>query len=362
MTTETRHAIYETKGRAREFSEERGNTMKVLITGITGFVGSHLLDYITKISESASPPISVTDYKTGALIVPNPAIKVYGLKRPRSPMDNIYSSAELLDCDITDYHSVQAVINTVKPDRIFHLAAQSYVPLSWAAPQATFTINVLGTLNILEAMRQKSPNARMLFAGSSEEYGMVKPSECPITEDQPLRPLSPYGVSKVAGELLCRQYVRSYNLHVVTTRAFNHTGPRRGDVFATSDFAKQIARIEKGLAKPTITVGNLEAQRDWTDVRDMVHAYWLALEHCVPGEPYNVCSGRTISISDMLHILLGLSRVKMAVVNDPARMRPSDVPLLRGSSDKFHQLTGWKPTIPFAKTLQDLLDYWREKV
>ena len=336
--------------------------MKVLITGITGFVGSHLLDYTNKISESASPPISVTDYKTGTLIVPNPAIKVYGLKRPRSPMDNIHSQAELLDCDVTDYHSVQAIIDTVKPDSIFHLAAQSYVPLSWAAPQATFHMNVIGTLNMLEAIRLKSPNTKMLFAGSSEEYGLVEPSECPIHEDQPLRPLSPYGVSKVAGELLCRQYVRSYNLHVVTTRAFNHTGPRRGVVFATSDFANQIARIEKGLAPPKITVGNLEAQRDWTDVRDMVHAYWLAMEHCPPGEPYNICSGSTISISTMLHILLGLSTVKMAVTNDPARMRPSDVPLLKGSSKKFHRLTGWKPTIPFTKTLRDLLDYWRERV
>ena len=314
--------------------------MKVLITGITGFVGSHLLDYISK----------------------NDLGTVYGLKRPRSLMDNIHSQVELLDCDITDYHSVQAIIDTVKPDCIFHLAAQSYVPLSWAAPQATFTINVLGTLNILEAMRQKSPNARMLFAGSSEEYGMVKPSECPITEDQPLQPLSPYGVSKVAGELLCRQYIRSDNLHIVTTRAFNHTGPRRGDVFATSDFAKQIARIEKGLAPPTITVGNLEAQRDWTDVRDMVKAYWLAIEDCVAGEPYNICSDTTISISGMLHILLGLSTVKMAVKNDPARMRPSDVPLLSGSSKEFRRLTGWKPTIPFEKTLRDLLDYWRERV
>ena len=336
--------------------------MRVLITGITGFVGSHLLDYLNDLSLWRSDQNTGKDIISGKLGPSVPNLKVYGLKRPRSPMENICSPAELLDCDITDYHSVQAIIDTVKPDRIFHLAAQSYVPLSWAAPQATFTINVLGTLNILEAMRQKSPNARMLFAGSSEEYGIVKPSECPITEDQPLRPLSPYGVSKVTGELLCRQYVRSYNLHIVTTRAFNHTGPRRGVVFATSDFARQIARIEKGLAKPTITVGNLEAQRDWTDVRDMVHAYWLALEHCAPGEPYNVCSDSTILISDMLHILLGLSRVKMAVMNDPARMRPSDVPLLKGSSKEFRRLTGWKPTISFAKTLRDLLDYWRERV
>jgi GDP-4-dehydro-6-deoxy-D-mannose reductase len=314
--------------------------MNVLITGVTGFAGSHLLDYISK----------------------NALGTVHGTKRPRSPLDNIASPVELLDCDLTDSHSVGAVIKKVQPERIFHLAAQSFVPLSWDAPQYTFEINLLGTLNILEAIRQLSPQTRMLFAGTSEEYGLVLSKECPITEQQPLNPLSPYGVSKVAGELLCRQYVRSYGLHIVTTRAFNHTGPRRGEVFATSTFAKQIALIEKGIQNPAIKVGNLEAKRDFTDVRDMVKAYWLALEKCRPGEPYNICRGIPTSISNMLHMLLGMSKVKPDIVNDPYRMRPSDVPLLHGSSLKFRRETGWQPTINLRQTLEDLLNYWREKV
>jgi GDP-4-dehydro-6-deoxy-D-mannose reductase len=190
----------------------------------------------------------------------------------------------------------------------------------------------------------------------------VEPGELPIKETNPLRPLSPYGVSKVTQDLLGYQYAKSYQLYIVRTRAFNHTGPRRGEVFATSNFAKQIASIEAGLQEPTIQVGNLEAKRDFSDVRDVVRGYWLALEHGEPGEVYNICSGHAVSIGEMLQILLQLSNRKIDVVPDPKRFRPSDVQILEGDCTKFKTLSGWRPEIPLEKTLEDLLSYWRERL
>jgi GDP-4-dehydro-6-deoxy-D-mannose reductase len=203
---------------------------------------------------------------------------------------------------------------------------------------------------------------RVHIAGSSEEYGLVLPHEVPLREDSPLRPLSPYAVSKVAQDLLAYQYWRSYQLHVVRTRGFNHTGPRRGEVFVTSNFSRQVAEIERGMREPVVHVGNLESVRDFTDVRDMVRAYWLALERGEPGEVYNICSGRGYSAQQVLDILLGLAHVKVEVRQDPARMRPSDVTLLLGDCSKFRSATGWEPTIPFEVTLKDLLEHWRKRV
>ena len=314
--------------------------MNVLITGVTGFAGSHLADYLNDKGD----------------------IDVFGTKRRRSPLDNICSKVELTDCELTDYPSVHRVINQIRPDKIFHLAAQSFVPQSWEAPEYTFQVNVFSTLNIMEAIRRIDPEIRLLVAGSSEEYGFVLPSECPITEEQPLRPLSPYGVSKVSMDLLARQYVRSYDLKIVITRAFNHTGPRRGEVFATSTFAKQIAELEAGGGDPIIKVGNLDAKRDFTDVRDMVRAYWLALETCEYGEPYNIGSGKAVTMQEMLFSLLAYSRLKVKTLVDESRLRPSDVPILEADSTKFRMLTGWKPEISFNQTMKDLLEYWREKV
>jgi GDP-4-dehydro-6-deoxy-D-mannose reductase len=202
-------------------------------------------------------------------------------------------------------------------------------------------------------------DTRIQIAGSSEEYGMVYENEIPIKETNPLRPLSPYAVSKVAHDLLGYQYYKSYKLYIVRTRGFNHSGPRRGEVFVESNFPKQIAEIEKGLKEPVIHVGNLEAKRDFTDVRDMVRGYWLSLEKCDPGEVYNICSGRAFKIKEVLDILLSLSKVKVEVKQDPTRMRPSDVPILLGDHTKFSEKTGWQPTIPFEKTLEDILNYWR---
>ena len=315
--------------------------MKALITGITGFVGSHLAEHLIARGD-----------------------EVYGTVRWRSRLDNtthIKDKIKLIETDIRDSYSIEKAIMSVEPDVIFHLAAQSFVHSSFNAPQETLSTNIVGTVNLLEAIRASKTDPVIQIAGSSEEYGLVLPGETPIKETNPLRPLSPYGVSKVAQDLLGYQYNKSYGLKTVITRAFNHEGPRRGEVFSTSNFAKQVAEIEKG-ASAMIHVGNLDASRDFTDVRDVVRAYALAVEKCDYGEAYNICSGKAWKIGDMLQLLLSMSAKKISVVQDPARMRPSDVQLLLGNFSKFHHKTGWKPEIPFEKTMKDLLDYWRKLI
>ncbi len=317
--------------------------MKVLITGITGFVGSHLADFLLEKGD----------------------IEVYGIERWRSRTENIEHIKDritLMGCDIRDASSVKKLIEKIKPDKIFHLAAQSFVPTSWHAPQETLTTNIIGELNVFEAVRELGINPVIQIAGSSEEYGLVEENELPVKESNPLRPLSPYAVSKVGQDLLGYQYYKSYGLNIIRTRGFNHSGPRRGEVFVCSDFAKQIAKIEKKKQEPIIYVGNLEAIRDFTDVRDMVKAYWLATEKGKPGEVYNICSGKGYRIKEVLDILLSITKEKIKIKRDPKRMRPSDVPVLIGDNTKFRKVTGWKPEIPFEKTLEDLLNYWRERV
>ncbi len=315
--------------------------MRILITGITGFVGSHLAEYALKM---------------GA--------EVFGTYRWRSRMDNIehlLGKIRLVECDLRDATSIRNALREAKPDRIFHLAAQSYVPTSWTAPADTMHINVIGTVNLFEAVRQLEIDCRILNAGSSEEYGLQFEHELPIKETNQLRPLSPYAVSKVAQDLLGWQYHRSYGMFIVRTRAFNHSGPRRPEAFVDSGFAWQIARIEMGLQEPVIYVGNLDAKRDFTDVRDIVRAYWLALEKCQPGEVYNICSGKARSIREILETLIDMAKIGVEIRFDPARMRPSDVPILVGDSTKFREQTGWVPEIPYEQTLLDMLDYWRSK-
>ncbi len=318
--------------------------MNVLITGITGFAGSHLAEYI---------------------LAEHPGARVHGIVRWRSRMDNIAHLAgkiELHEADLKDMVSLKKALQAARPDKIFHLAAQSFVPTSWRLPAETFQINSVGQINLFEALLDLKLNPRIQIAGSSEEYGMVFADEVPMKETNPLRPLSPYAVSKVAQDLLGYQYFKSYGLRAIRTRGFNHTGPRRGDVFVTSNFAKQLAQIEKGLREPVIHVGNLDAKRDFTDVRDMVKAYWLATERGEDGDVYNVGTGGTISMHQLLEMLLGLTKVKVEVKVDPDRLRPSDVQILQADPSKFRKQTGWEPVIPFAKTLLDLLDYWRERV
>lgn len=315
--------------------------MKALITGISGFVGSHLAEYLLSRN-----------------------VEVTGTIRHRSRMDHIrhLKSVQLMECELRDPFSVETLLAKVKPDLIFHLAAQSFVPTSWNSPVDTIHNNVAGQVNIFEAVRRLDLDCKIQIACSSEEYGHVEPHEVPIKETNPLRPLSPYAVSKVAQEYLGYQYHKSYGLHVIPTRTFNHTGPRRGENFVTSNFAKQIAEIEAGKKPPVIMVGNLLAKRDFTDVRDVVRAYWMALEKGVPGESYNIASGQCCTIREMLDLLLSFSSLEIEVKEDPERLRPSDVEILLGDYSKFHEATGWKPEIPFKKTMEDLLNYWRERV
>jgi GDP-4-dehydro-6-deoxy-D-mannose reductase len=315
-----------------------------LITGITGFAGSHLAEY---------------------LLAEQPEVAVYGTHRWRSRMDNIHQlegKVQLVEADLRDLTSVTRALEVSRPDYIFHLAAQSFVPTSWNAPGDTLATNVIGQTNVFEAVRALKLDPAIQIACSSEEYGLVLPDEVPIKESNPLRPLSPYAVSKVAQDYLAYQYFQSYGIRSVRTRGFNHTGPRRGEVFVTSNFARQVARIEAGKIEPVLRVGNLDAVRDFTDVRDMVRAYWLAATRAKPGEVYNIASGSGITIRAMLDMLLAKARIAVKVETDPARLRPSDVEVLIGDYSKFKADTGWEPRIPFERTLSDLLDYWRERV
>lgn len=318
--------------------------MRVLITGITGFAGSHLADYI---------------------LANEPDVEIFGLLRWRSRMDNvahIRDSVRFYEGDLKDSVSLKKCLAEIKPDRIFHLAAQSFVPTSWKCPSETFAINAIGQINLFETILALDLSPKIQVAGSSEEYGIVHPHELPMKETNPLRPLSPYAVSKVAQDLLAFQYYKSYGLRAVRTRGFNHTGPRRGDVFICSNFAKQIAEIEKQKRDPVIFVGNLDAKRDFTDVRDTVRAYWLSLEKGEEGDVYNIGSGRSYSMREILDMLLAETDVHVQVEVDPERLRPSDVPILESDCSKFKALTGWEPQIPFQQSLQDLLDYWRERI
>jgi GDP-4-dehydro-6-deoxy-D-mannose reductase len=318
--------------------------MRALITGITGFAGSHLAEY---------------------LLAREPQVEVYGIYRWRSRRDNIEGldgKVQLIEADLRDYTSIHRLLDRVRPDVVFHLAAQSFVPSSWTAPADTLTTNVLGQTHLFEAVRALGLDPTIQIACSSEEYGLVLPDEVPIKETNPLRPLSPYAVSKMAQDFLGYQYFQSYGIKAVRTRGFNHTGPRRGEVFVTSNFAKQIAEIEAGKRPPVIRVGNLDAVRDFTDVRDMVRAYWLAVTRARPGEVYNIASGSGITIRELLDRLLALAQVQVEVQVDPERLRPSDVEVLIGDSSKFRADTGWEPEIPFSQTLSDLLDDWRERV
>ncbi len=327
--------------------------------------GSHLAEYLLNIE----------------------GLEIYGTYRWRSRVDNLddlrkagkvniitggfesmlhertdTSKLNLIEADITDSFSMKWVIGAVKPDRIFHLAAQSYVHASWGAPAETLHTNIIGEVNLLEAVRSAGIDPIIHIAGSSEEYGLVLPDELPVKETNPLRPLSPYGVSKATQEMIAYQYFMSYGLKSVITRAFNHEGPRRGEVFVTSNLAKQIVEVEKGLKPPILYVGDLSSVRDWSDVRDVIKAYWLVTEMGTPGEVYNIGSGVGREVREMLDMLLGMSNVDIEVEVDHARLRPSDVKVLVCDSTRFRKLTGWKPQIPFDKTLRDLLDYWRERV
>jgi len=317
--------------------------MNILITGITGMVGSHLADYI---------------------IAEHPSVKVHGLVRWRSPLDHIeynLSKITLHYGDLHDLSSLLIILEKVQPDRIFHFAAQSYVVTSFTAPVDTLHTNVLGTANLLEAVRLLKQNPHIVVCSSSEVYGQPLESEIPIKETNPLRPASPYAVSKVAEDMLAYQYALSYGMRIVRTRMFTHTGPRRGDVFAESFFAKQIAEVEVGIRRNPIRVGNLESIRTVCDVRDAVKAYWLT-GRCKKGEVYNIGGNQTCTIGKMLEKLARYSRVPITYKVDPALLRLSDVTLQIPDVTKFTTATNWVPSYTIDTTLFDLLIYQRGKL
>ena len=315
--------------------------MRALITGASGFVGEHLCACL----------LAHTDWQLAGTVYPQPVEA-----RPQEPR------LRLQHVDLRDPQRVQALVDEVQPDCIFHLAAQSFVPVSFADPWDTLENNIRAQLNLLEAVRRSGREIRMLVVGSNEEYGTPRLGELPQTEESPLRPNNPYAVSKVAQDFLGLQYYLAYGAPVVRVRPFNHTGPGQSSRFVVPAFASQIARIEAGLQEPLVQVGNLDVARDFTDVRDIVRAYHLAVTQGEPGDVYNLASGRPQSVQGLLETLLGCAKVDIRVERDPSLYRPVDVQVVYGSADKFRRQTGWEPHIPFEQTLRDTLDYWRAQV
>ena len=318
---------------------------RVLITGVSGFTGSHLLDLF---------------------VSRKPAYELYGIVRERSSLEKIrhnVDSIKLLNCDLVNMGTVLNVVKQVEPDYIYHLAGESSVKLSWGGPLSIVNNNIIATLNILEALRAANcSETKILLVCSSEEYGVVSEEDIPIKETAPLQPVSPYGVSKAAIDMFGFQYYCSYGIKAIRVRSFNHTGPRREEIYALSNFAKQIAEVEKGVREPKIYVGNLDAIRDYSDVRDVVRGYELAIDHCEPGDVYNLCSSKGCKIGDLLGIMIQLSNCSIKIVQDQERMRPIDLPIIVGDNSKFMKIAPWKPRIAIKRTLQDLLDYWRKQV
>jgi GDP-4-dehydro-6-deoxy-D-mannose reductase len=315
--------------------------VRALITGMNGFAGSHLADFLL-----TQPGVHIFGTGVGGL----------------TNIAHVVDRAAFIPGDLTDAHFVALLLATTQPTHIYHLAGQAFPPISWQDPWATLEVNIHAQVNLLHAAAAVRSSARILVIGSMDEYGRIGPRDLPITEDTALRPDSPYGVSKITQDFLGLQYSLSHQLHIVRVRPANHIGPRQNEQFVTSNFAKQIAEIESGTHEPALSVGNLDAQRDFTDVRDMVRAYYLALEHGLPGEVYNIGSEHAVTIQSVVDILLKSSRATIRVEHDQARMRPSDTPALYCNASKFRTQTGWTPAIPLETSLRDILDYWREKV
>lgn len=326
--------------------------MNVLITGVLGMVGSHMLDFLLEDS----------------------TMKIYGFCRWNESMDNIEHLTDIINNgdrikliygDLNDFSSIVNAVDISKPNYVFHLGAQSYPQTSFDSPIETLQTNIIGTANLLEALR-KSPykDASIHVCASSEIFGRVDKDKLPINEECSLHPASPYAISKVGTDLIGRYYGEAYNMMVMTTRMFTHTGPRRGDVFHESTFAKQIAMIENGQQEPKIFVGNLDSLRTYADVRDAVRAYWMLLTiKPKSGEYYNIGGTYTCKVGDTLNYLLSKSTVKNIQIEvDSTRLRPIDADLQIPDITKFKQVTGWEPKIPFDKTMDDLLDYWRERI
>ncbi len=326
--------------------------IRALITGITGMVGSHLADYL----------IENTDWD------------IYGICRWRSPLDNVEHLLEranrkdrlyFISGDLNDYISLQSAVEESRPDYVFHLAAQSYPQTSFTSPIATLDTNILGTERLLEALRKCIDIDPIIHVcSSSEVFGRVPKEKLPINEECSFHPASPYSISKIGTDLVGRFHAEAYGQKVVVTRMFTHSGPRRGDIFSESTFAKQIAMIEHGLIPPVVKTGNLTSLRTWSDVRDAVRAYYLLVTvNPIPGEYYNIGGTFSCTVGEMLDHLISLStRKDIRIEQEEERLRPLDADLQVPDTTKFRKHTGWEPEIPFEKTMHDLLDYWRDRV
>jgi GDP-4-dehydro-6-deoxy-D-mannose reductase len=314
---------------------------RALITGITGFAGGYLAAHLLARGDT----------------------EVYGVAHAMGyGVDHLERPVPLVIADLRDPQVVDDVLHDMRPDHIYHLAAQAYVPTAWRAPWDTFENNVRPELNILQLIVREGLKVRLLVVASNEVYGAVSPDKLPVDENTPLEPVNPYGVSKVVQDLLARQYFLSHGVDVIRARAFNHLGPRQSPQFVAANFARQIAEAETGLREPAVRVGNLQAQRDFTDVVDVVSAYALLMERGRSGEAYNIGSGKPRSVQSLLDSLLKMSTVKVGVEQDLVRMRPSDVPVIYGDISKLRADTGWEPTVPFEESLCRVLAYWREDV
>lgn len=311
--------------------------MKVLIIGAAGFVGGHLIDLLSR----------------------QPDIEIYGSKLKTERLAEVGSGIVAVDMDILCKDEVSVLIGSICPDYIIHLAALSSVSYSWKEPALTFDLNVIGTINLLEAVRKSQIHPRILLIGSAEEYGNVKPEDLPINENLNVDPQSPYAVSKVSQELVARMYANVYNMEIVMVRAFNHIGPGQSPTFAIPGFAEQIAKIEKGIKEPVISVGNLSVKRDFSDVRDIVKGYWDLVRYGKKGEVYNIGSGKSYSLQLIVDKLISMSSKKIRVEIDQNRFRPADIPELRADISKICEQINWRPEIDIDTTLSDILGYWR---
>ena len=315
--------------------------MRVLITGIAGFAGSHLANYLVRQSN----------------------VEVHGIvHRHERRIQHVRAQLQLHRGDLRNALWISELIQQIQPDITLHLAAWSDVGGSWQQPWTTYELNIQCQLNLLEALRRWMPTCRILVVTSNEVYGLVQPHDLPIDEETPFRPNNPYGVSKIAQDMMALQYWNSHQLPTIRARSFNHIGPDQADDFVASAFARQIAEIEVGIRAPTVAVGNLDAARDFTDVRDVVRAYWLLMEHGAVGEVYNIGSGQQYPIRRLLEQLLALSTVPVEVTVDPARLRPSDVPVSICDNRRLVATTGWQPEYSLTRSLTDLLNYWRSQI
>ncbi|MBP1468709.1 GDP-mannose 4,6-dehydratase [Candidatus Chloroploca sp. M-50] len=315
--------------------------MNVLITGINGFVGSYLAEYLLAQGKA----------------------QIWGVTRaPGRLPPFLAGQVHEIHADLTDAAATLRAVEQAEPAVIYHLAGQPFVPESFRDPAATLQTNTLGALHIFLALIALRSSSRVLVVGTNEEYGLITQADLPLTEQTPLRPTNPYGVSKASQGLLAYQYHLSHSLDTIRLRPFTHIGPRQNERFVTAAFARQIARIERGLQPATLQVGNLSARRDFTDVRDVVRAYALAAENGEAGAVYNVASGQAVMIRALLDMLLEASGIEIEVCQNPELMRPIDIPLVVGDASRLHEATGWQPQIPLRQTLGDILDFWRAQV